>query len=253
MITPNDIDLSSFDDKLSRYLKGQMSENEEKEYRKLLKEDPELRDKAVAIARLAKAMDEVGSDADREIISSLGEVTPVEALRIAAEGSISDEEHPASAAIACKKSPVMKLILSILIAASILICVFGGYKYYKYQQVSSLATEYVSYFPASEFSRGVSDPFADTLDKYRKNIESKKDLNGTISELQIIWEESRKDIYNDYTEYMPQIGWLLANAYIRSGKKSEAVAVLNQLIADSPKDSAMAIKSNELKSKIEKH
>lgn len=252
MTTLNGKELHSFDDKLSRYLKGQLTTGEETEFIELLKEDPELRSKAVATARLAKAMDEEGTIADREIISALGEVSDFEAKCIAAK-TCNFDKVPAAASMkqACKGFKFGKVILSISIAASIVLCVFGGYKYYKYQNISSLGAEYVAYFPASGFSRGVSDPIAGTLDKYRENIETKRELKITITELKKMWDVSIEDTYNDYTEHMPQIGWLLANAYLRAGEKSEAIEVIDLLISQCPKESALAIQANELKSKIE--
>lgn len=252
MTTLNGKELHSFDDKLSRYLKGQLTTGEETEFIELLKEDPELRSKAVATARLAKAMDEEGTIADREIISALGEVSAFEAKCIAAK-TCNFDKVPAAASMkqVCKGFKFRKVILSISIAASIVLCVFGGYKYYKYQNISSLGAEYVAYFPASEFSRGVSDPIAGTLDKYRENIETKRELKITITELKKMWDVSIEDTYNNYTEHMPQIGWLLANAYLRAGKKSEAIEALDSLISECPKESALAIQANELKSKIE--
>ena len=52
-----------FDDLLSRYLKGQLSEEEEAEFHRLISDDAELRNKAVATARLARAMAQAGPNA----------------------------------------------------------------------------------------------------------------------------------------------------------------------------------------------
>ena len=67
-----------------------------------------------------------------------------------------------------------------------------------------------------------------------------------------MWTESRSDTFNDYTEYMPEIGWMLANAYLRNNDKSNALEVLGVLIAESPEGTAMSDKARELKEKIEK-
>lgn len=57
-----DKDLNRFDEMLSRYMKGQLSEGEEVEFKQLIADDPELRNKAIATARIVKAMNDVGCE-----------------------------------------------------------------------------------------------------------------------------------------------------------------------------------------------
>ena len=64
-----------FDDLLSRYLKGQLLEEEEAEFHRLISDDAELRNKAVGTARLARAMAQVGPECDRAIIDAIKTLT----------------------------------------------------------------------------------------------------------------------------------------------------------------------------------
>ena len=240
----NDIDLNRFDEMLSRYLKGQMTDYEERTFKQLLKDNETFRNKAIATARLVQAMDQVGRDNDKETIKSIRDV------------SLSDVEE--ISAKACGTSPkppriltFRRFVLSFSAAASILLCVFGGYNYYKYTQVTALGSEYLAYFPATEFSRGEADDIGNKLKGFYSNIETKSDLDTTIDDLEIMWAESRSDSYNDYTEYMPEIGWLLANAYLRNNNKSQSLEVLDVLINEYPDGTAMGDKARELKHKIE--
>ncbi|MGM9816177.1 MAG: hypothetical protein ACI304_03865 [Lepagella sp.] len=241
----NDIDLNSFDEMLSRYIKGQMSEDEEVTFKQLLDDNEKYRNKAIAMARLVKAMAQVGCDNDMEVIKAIKNASSSDVEEISAKAcDTSTNRHRIFA--------FRKLILSLSIAASVLICVFGGYEYYQYNQVTSLGSEYLTYFPASEFSRGERDDVVENkLKEFYSNIESKNNLDTTIQELRTMWDESRSDLYNDYTEYMPEIGWLLANAYLRNNNKSEASGVLELLINDYPEGSALGDKARELKRKIE--
>lgn len=66
-----------------------------------------------------------------------------------------------------------------------------------------------------------------------------------------MWDSSLCDSYNDYTEYMPEIGWLLANAYLRNNDKSQSIDVLDVLINEFPDGTAMGDKARGLKRKIE--
>lgn len=237
-------DLSRFDDMLSRYIKGQLSEIEEVEFKQLIADEPELRNKAIATARLVKAMNEVGSERDDDTIEEIKQATEKEIKFVASNVS----------GTAIKKPRILnyrKFIVSLSAAASLLLCIFGGYKYHKYEQVTSLGLEYLAYFPASEFSRGESDKVSDKLKELYFDIEAKHNLEAAISRLSDMWIESRSDTYNDNTEYMPEIGWMLANAYLRDNDKSKASEVLDILIADSPEGTALGDKTRELKAKIE--
>lgn len=241
----NDIDLDRFDEMLSRYMKGQMANDEEVTFKQLLKENDTFRNKAIATARLVQAMDQVGRDNDKETISSIRDV------------SLSDVEDISAklCGTSTNKPPILsfrRFVLSFSAAASILLCVFGGYKHYKYSQIASLGYEYLTYFPASEFSRGGSDDIENKLNGFYSNIETKSDLDTSINELKILWEESRSDSYNDYTVYMPEIGWLLANAYLRNNDKSQSLDVLDVLINEYPDGTAIGDRARELKRKIEK-
>ena len=77
-------------------------------------------------------------------------------------------------------------------------------------------------------------------------------MDATINELARMWNESRGETYNDNTEYMPDHGWMLANAYLRDNEKDKAIEVLDILIEESPEDTAIGEKARELKQKVEK-
>lgn len=84
------------------------------------------------------------------------------------------------------------------------------------------------------------------------DIETKHNIDDAIVRLSDMWAKSRSDTFNDYTEYMPEIGWMLANAYLRNNDKSKALNVLDVLIVESPEGTAMGDKARELKEKVEK-
>ena len=51
---------------------------------------------------------------------------------------------------------------------------------------------------------------------------------------------------------MPELGWMLANAYLRDNNKDQALKVLDQLIEGCPEDTVIGEKARELKQKVEK-
>ncbi|MCM1142396.1 MAG: hypothetical protein NC453_27825 [Muribaculum sp.] len=233
-----------FEDKLNSFLKGEMTPAEEQEFKAFLESHPEQKKKAVAIARLAKAMQRVGVERDRTVIAD---------IKAASKQDVENVVNSATGKVVKKPNilPFRRFIVSFSAAASILLCIFGGYKYYKYDQTTTLGQEYLAYFPASEFSRGEGDNVSEQLQLLYGNITDKKDMDATIEELAQMWEASRMDEYNDYTEYMPELGWMLANAYLRDNDKDNALKVLDQLIDECPEDTAIGEKARELKQKVE--
>ena len=234
-----------FEMNLDRFLKGQMSPNEEQEFKTLLLNNPELKQKAIATARMAKAMQAVGEQRDREVINEVRDSSEL-SVRWAAMQACGAQQPKA------RILTFRRMIISFSAAASILLCVFGGHKYYQYTQTTSLGQEYLAYFPASDYSRGEADSVADRLQALYSDIADKKNTEVTIEELSKMWNESRSETFNDFTEYMPELGWMLANAYLIDNEKDKAVDVLDQLISLCPEDTAIGQKSRELKEKIKK-
>lgn len=237
--------LMEFDEKLDDFLKGRMTTEEEQEFKTLLASNPDLKQKAIATVRMVKAMQTLGEQRDRAIINEIAESSEdkLKATAIQTSGARLRK---------VRIIPFRRFMISFSAAASILLCVFGGYKYYKYEQVTALGSEYLAYFPASDFSRGEEDNIASKLQIFYTNIDDGKEKKATIDELSMMWKESRSETYNDYTEYMPELGWMLANAYLCDNEKEKAIAVLNQLIADCPEDTAIGEKARELREKINK-
>jgi len=243
MGTNDDIDALRFEDQLDSFLKGKMTPTEEQEFKTLLLRRPDLRQKAVATARLAKAIQSVGNEHDRATITGLNAITEREAGPLS-ETIVHDKKPRA------KKRSVRRFIISFSCAASILLCLFCGYKYYKYTQITSLGQEFLAYFPPSEFTRGEDDTTADRLSILYDNLDDKKDLDDTIAELSRMWKASLSETYNDYTEYMPLLGWMLANAYLIDNDKNKALEVLDILIANYPADTALGSHARSLKNRL---
>lgn len=244
MESNNNTTAIQFEDKLSSFLKGEMTSAEEQEFKAFLESHPEQKQKAIAIARLAKAMQQVGEEHDLAVIAD---------IKIASKQDIEDAVNSVTGKVERKPKilPFHKFIVSFSAAASILLCVFGGYKYYKYDQTTTLGKEYIAYFPASEFSRGEGENVSEQLQILYGNVTDKKNMDATIEELFSMWKASRADEYNDYTEYMPELGWMLANAYLRDNNKDQALKVLDQLIEGCPEDTVIGEKARELKQKVE--
>ena len=71
----SNIDKNWFDDQLSLYLRGKLSTEEETELLTLIKADEILKARAVAVARLSKGLQQVGSERDRTTIAAFENAT----------------------------------------------------------------------------------------------------------------------------------------------------------------------------------
>lgn len=213
----------SDDDKICRYLQGNMSESEEMEFIEALKADNELRQNAVIQARLIKGM----KDADIELINAFKDTDAMEI-------DICVNRPVAANILAASITPIKrKLSLSkwLSIAATVAILIVGGYKGYDYYETTRLGMQYANAFPISSITRGDSNSSIEAeLTILFNNVVERKDLKSTTARLDELWNISQQDIYNDYTDYGPHIGWYLVIGYLEDYNKTKAKDILNQLI-----------------------
>lgn len=198
------------DERISRYMEGKMNADEESSFMEELKNNDNLRNQAIAQARLVKGMKQV----DEELKDAFREADEQTIRRIAKE-AIGNKKHSAR---------------WLAIAASIVFIVFVGFKSYDYYDTTSLGREYANTFPVSTIVRGETNADIDTeLTTLFNNVAEGKDLDNTTSRLKTLWELSKQETYNDYTDYAPYIGWNLAIGYLRNYEKTMARNVLSEM------------------------
>lgn len=260
------------DERISAYLRGRMTDEEEMAFMEELKNDDELRSQAISTAHLAKAMKEIGEENDekvREALTSISEMAAkyfasrawffhkhevdyyaltLEDLRAEARAELKAESS-ASARVRAKRKRIFKLIS---IAACIVVLFGVGFKYYNYRTVTKLGDEYCTVFVSEQTpSRGVEDTdVAKELRTLYANVQEGKDLDKTVKRLSVLWEVSKMKTYNDYTNETAYIGWNLAIAYLKDNDKEEAKEVLETLINKTENASVVKAKAKELLNKI---
>ena len=250
-----------FDDLLSRYLKGQLSEEEEAEFHRLISDDAELHNKAVATARLARAMAQIGPQRDLAIIDAIKTLTPDQAEDLAEQTCERNPfpigRHASLQIRACltTERPMSLKTKAVrwAVAAAIAICLFGAYRLFIYEppQVSpSIQSEILAMLSEPQIIRGDNDSIGMRLDNLCCIIARRQQSDRVIGELEDMWNKSRRDTYNDCTEYMPDIGLLLACAYINNRSYDQAFDVLDSLLADYPSGTAVGDKALAIKEKI---
>ena len=211
------------DERISRFMQGMMESEEETAFMEELKNNTNLRDQAIAQARLVKGMKQV----DEELKG---------AFREADEQTIRSIVNDAVG----RKN---KSIHWLAIAASIVFIVFVGFKSYDYYDTTSLGRKFANTFPTSTIIRGETNADVDTeLTMLFNNVAEGKDLDNTTSRLATLWELSKQDTYNDYTDYAPYIGWNLAIGYLRNYEKTKSKDVLVEMKELYPEESAIGSK-----------
>lgn len=215
------------DERISRFMQGKMNTDEESAFMEELKNNEELRNLAIAQARLVKGMKQV----DEELKDAFREADE-QAIRSIANETVGGKKKSAR---------------WFAIAASVIIIVFVGFKSYDYYDTTSLGREYANTFPTSTIIRGEANADVDTeLTMLFNNVAEGKDLDNTTSRLSTLWEQSKQDTYNDYTDYAPYIGWNLAIGYLEDYDKEKAKAVLEEMKSMYDKETIIGNKVREL-------
>ncbi len=270
----NNIDerLLKEDERIANYLKGRMTADEEQAFMQELKSNPELKEKAIAVARLVKGLKEVGAMLDQEILDEMLSADNTEIKAVAQKAIAEDElmcaeedvprqsaasmrERPAANMAPAPKVPMRSMAKWLSMAASIALIIWAGFGYNDYHKTTSLGNQYGDVFESSQLTRGAAkgaEPSdAETkLTKLFENVKEKSDLDNTIHKLALCWELATQETYNDYTEFSPEIGWNLAIAHLKNGDRKQAKAVLQKLTDIAPSGTAIGDQARELLNKV---
>ena len=236
----NNIDskLLEEDDRIVAYLKGKMSAEEEIEFLKELEDNQELRERAIATARLVKGLKDAGSEQDSDF------------QRVILASRKQDVDVAVNNAT-LTKAKVFSFVRSakwLSIAASVFFIVWLGLTYYTYRNTTALGNQYDDVFTSDIFVRGqeTQTEAEKKLLGLFSNIRDNKKIDETIHELTLCWELSTMDTYNDYTDFSAEIGWNLAIAHLKNNDRKEAQKVLEKIISISEEDSSISLKAKEL-------
>ena len=221
-----DKDLAN-DERISRFMQGLMEADEEAAFQIELKNNEELRNQAIAQARLVKGMKQVDEE-----LKGLFRQTDEQTIR-----NIANQ-------VTARKNRSTRWLA---IAASIVFIVFVGFKSYDYYDTTNLGKEYANAFPTSSIVRGESNVDVESeLKALFDNVAQNRGLENTTSRLEKIWELSKQDTYNEYTDYAPYIGWNLAIGYLEDYEKTKAKKVLVIMSKEYPAGTAMGDKVSQL-------
>ena len=215
--------MEDFDIRLELFLKNKMTEEESKAFLSELQGNPELRERAQATAAAIKNMKELRHEHGERVASYMKRLSERD-FREAAN-------IPQKARIISLRSFVR---MSIAACCAGLIS-FGGYRYYIYNETVTLGNNYYAAIPTELVVRDADD-VSSQLTLLFSNVKNKKDLDNTILILTEKFNMAISEDYNDYTNYINDIGWNLAIAHLKDGDRNDAVETLELLISHSESD-----------------
>ena len=204
-----------------------MSIQEETKFLADMESNEQLKQDAIAQARLVKGMAQV----DYELIQELKN-TP--------KAKLTSSLRP-------PRIIFRKPVTWLSVAASVLVLLFAGYKGYDYYDTTRLGMKYATAFPMETLVRGDTDSNVDKeLQTLFENVVERKDLSTTTKRLSELWEISNQETYNDYTDYAAYIGWYLAIGYLEDYEKDKALCVLHTMLEDDNVSLSIKDQINEL-------
>ena len=234
----NDIpqELLDNDEDLVKFLRGELSANEEADFMQKLQQNPDLKARAIAVARLIKGL-ERKDVADDESIKS--------AFKNLSIDDVKNISKPTTKIVNFKK-----IAAWVMSAAAVLILVFGLRIFYVNSSYEKIAAEYENVFPYSELSRGSDDDIKEKLNILCNNVLQDKDLKTTIESLNQIFDKSQEENFNECTNYFAVSGWYLSLAHLKNHDPEKAKSVLEKLAKNSDDNPAVSEKAKEVLEKL---
>lgn len=216
--------IENFDARLELFLKNKMTKEESNIFLGELQDNPDLRERAQAMAAAIKNMKELKFEYGQRVASRIEQVS---------ERSFREAAH-----LPQKKTIIISLrsIVRMSIAACFIgVISFGGYRYYIYNETVALGNSYYAAIPTELVVRDADD-VSTQLTLLFNNVKDGNDLDNTILKLQEKFSQAISEDYNDYTNYINDIGWNLAIAHLKDGERDDALKTLELLISHTESD-----------------
>lgn len=215
--------IENFDARLELFLKNKMTKEESNIFLVELQDNPDLRERAQTMAAAIKSMKELRYEHGQRVATILECMSEREFRTVA--------QLPQRAMIIS-----LRLIVRMSIAACFIgVISFGGYRYYIYNETVALGNSYYAAIPTELVVRDADD-VSTQLTLLFNNVKDGNDLDNTILKLQEKFSQAISEEYNDYTNYINDIGWNLAIAHLKDGERDDAVKTLELLISHSESD-----------------
>ncbi len=206
-------------ERIERFLRDQMSEEESKAFMHDLECDDELREQAQITALMIKDLQERQAQRDAEII----------------------EEVLASK----KKDKIIRMVRYTLSLAAMFVLIFGAITLWNRQSdTDALFAQYYTTYDQTLARGGDDEAIRKELAELYNKIGAEKDVAPIITRLQAIYDgiQANNDEYADYSYYENDIAWYLALAYIKDRNVEKAKDILKPLAENGDKNATEIIK-----------
>jgi len=215
----DDILMDGMDERIEAFLRGEMSADEEAAFKQEIRQNPELRNRAMAMTSLIKGLHDQNSSKEANITK---------------ESTV--------------KSKVRPLLWWACSVAAVFAIFFGIYKDHRYRMLDAAVSPYYTEYDMSDISRGDVDSatIAHLYDLFIQ-IKDNRNVSNIIKELEPIYNSLDGDF--TYNAYANDIAWSLALAYIKDDQIDKAIPILEKLKADNP-NTPIFLKAQKLLKRI---
>ena len=200
-----------------------MTEEEGKAFLSELQSNPDLRQRAQTMAAAIKNMKELKYEYGQRVASKIEHLS---------EREFRDETKLTHKARIISLRTFAKMSVA---ACFIGIITFGTYRYYIYNETIALGNSYYSEIPTEMVVRDADDVSVQLAQLFN-NVKNNEDLDNTILNLEERFSLAISEEFNDYTNYINDIGWNLAIAHLKDGDRDKAIETLELLISHSESD-----------------
>lgn len=216
----DDILMDGIDERIEAFLRGEMSAEEETAFKQEIRQNPELRSRAMAMTSLIKGLQDKNSAKEATIIKE-----------------------------SSTKSRVRPILWWACSVAAVFAIFFGIYKDRRYRILDSTVSPYYTEYEMRDITRGDVDT-ATIAHLYGlfTQIQENTNVSGIIKELEPIYNSLDEEF--TYTAYANDIAWNLALAYVKDDQIDKAISILEKLKADNP-DTPIYNKADELIKKLQ--
>ncbi len=225
------------DEDLVKFLRSELSADDEAVFMQKINENPDLKARAIAVARLIKGLENKGVADDEKLKSAFKKLSVDDVKKLT---------KPTGKTIKFKQ-----IFAWVASAAAVLVLVFGLRIFYVNSTYEKLAAEYENSFQFSEISRGGDDDMNEKVKILCDNVLNGTNLETTIERLTGIFTKSQEETFNICTNYYATSGWFLTLAHLKNHDPESAKSILKILIENPDTKASVREKSEELLKRIE--
>ena len=220
---------TDFNERIDRFLREQMSPEENEAFLRDLETDDALRKEAQLRALMIQELHDRQAKQDADIIAEV----------------VADKK-------ATRRTRVIRMLKWVGSVAAVLLLVFGVHTFLPDSEHGTdyiaLADKYYSETPEPTFRSGLTDADKELYELFRQVRES-CDMTPVISRLQAIYDHRDSEYAYQVNGNDVRIAWYLALAYLKDNQPDKAAGLLRVIIQDD-KGTGLADKAKELLKKM---